>query len=142
MLKLRGSWRGKTGGVEVTIPRKRPSRPARLTGEAKNLWNRLSPKLCDLGLLTELDRETFALLCEAWQDYVELRDQIKEPLIKTMSGNTIQNPLIGMMNKTHKRFVDMSARFALTPRDRAALGINIVPREKSEEKIHPFFRGT
>ena len=62
-----------------------------------------------MGVLTTLDRAIFAIYCQAWGRLVRAEVALekmaeKEPatqalLMKTKSGNLIQNPLVGTANK-------------------------------------------
>jgi P27 family predicted phage terminase small subunit len=108
-----------------------------LKGPARSLWRRLAPKLYDLGLLTELDLETFATLCDAWKEYIELERSIKSPTVTTDKGNVVMNPIVSVRNQAWKRFVDMASRFGLSPSDRNHVRAVERPTPKA---VHEFFQ--
>jgi len=47
-----------------------PDCPEHLGGEARAEWDRLTPHLEKLGLISQLDRAALAGYCQAWADYV------------------------------------------------------------------------
>ena len=134
VLRLRGSWRGKKRGVAENIDHKKPARPIWLKGEAKKCWDNLCPKLYKAGLVTEMNRETLTLLCCAWEDYVEAREQLEKTrgkdgralLVRTggkvvggkvIGGAITENPLLYTMNRAYGQLFKAAAKFGLTPED-------------------------
>lgn len=53
-----------------------PECPDSLTKSAKAEWNRISPKLDEVGLLTHVDRATLAAYCQCWARWVECEEII------------------------------------------------------------------
>ena len=51
---------------------------AQMSQAAKGFWKRNAQKLIDLGLLTEIDLNTFRVLCEIWADWVYSRRLLKK----------------------------------------------------------------
>lgn len=103
--------------------------PAHLNPRALAEWRRLAPELTLLGTLTNVDRAAFAAYCEAWAIYVQAQEVIDDlarkdesgmgaMLITTKSGNTIQNPLLGIRNQALKQVVRYAAEFGFTPASR------------------------
>jgi P27 family predicted phage terminase small subunit len=125
-LRLRGSWRGKVRGDDINIDHKAPARPKWLIGEGKKCWDRIVPILHKSGLATELNRETLALLCAAWADFVDADQQLcdsadkngKRALtIETSNGTPIQNPLLSIRRAAWEQVYKAAACFGLTPAD-------------------------
>src|ERR1700680_4917197 len=54
-----------------------PGCPSWLDAEAKREWKRIAPELVSLGLLTILDRATFAAYCQAWADLHALKTELR-----------------------------------------------------------------
>lgn len=55
-----------------------PEPPAILTGEAAAEWDRLTPYLWRLGLISQLDRAALTGYCQAWGDYCWAQRRIAE----------------------------------------------------------------
>lgn len=102
-----------------------PDPPEHLTAAALSEWDRIAGDLVALGILTDIDRGTLAAYCQAYGRWsaaetalarMAARDTMTEGLvIKTKSGNLIQNPLVGAANKAMADMVRYAAEFGLTP---------------------------
>lgn len=123
--------------IPETIAAPRPSNPpgppAHLTVEAKTEWRRQASALHKIGLLTGLDRGTFAAYCQAYGDWVvaqkALNDLRKKGgagafLSKTSNNNVIQNPLVGIANTARRDMMKFAAEFGLTPSARTQISAN------------------
>lgn len=148
VLRLRGSWRGKKTSIDLGGDHKRPRRPIWLKGEAKSTWDRLVPALYKAGLVTELNRETMALMCSAWADFVEAEKQLaaaknkdgtRALLIKTKGGGVTENPLLYTRKRAWDQVFKAAACFGLTPADLA--GVRAVERPAKKEGKARFFKG-
>jgi len=103
----------------------RPDAPEHLTDAARAEWDRVAVELMALGILTHLDRGALAAYCQAYGRWnaaetalarMAARDAVTDGLIvKTKSGNLIQNPLVGAANKAMADMVRYAAEFGLTP---------------------------
>jgi P27 family predicted phage terminase small subunit len=149
ILKLRGSWRGNVRGDDLSLDQKRPQRPVWLVGEAKKCWERLVPILHKAGLATELNRETLALLCSAWADYVEADRQLaaarnedggRALLIKTDKGGVMENPLLYVRKRAFEQVMKVAACYGLTPADLSSVRAVEKPPEAGTKS--KFFHGT
>lgn len=100
--------------------------PAFLSKDAREEWKRLAPQLHNLGLLTNLDRAAFAAYCQTWGRWAAAERQLVRDgrkrgavaggtLIKTISGNLIQNPVVGIANAAKTQMVKYAAEFGFTP---------------------------
>ena len=102
-----------------------PDAPDHLTDLARSEWDRVVVDLVTLGILTDLDRGALAAYCQAYGRWsaaetalarMAARDAVTDGLIvKTKSGNLIQNPLVGAANKAMADMVRYAAEFGLTP---------------------------
>ncbi len=81
-----------------------------------------------IGVLTTLDRAVLAVYCQAYGRWVRAEIALekmaeKEPstkamLMKTKSGNLIQNPLVGTANKAMDVLARAAAELGMTPAGR------------------------
>ena len=102
-----------------------PEAPDHLTDAALAEWDRVVSELFALKILTNLDRAALAAYCQAYGRWrsaetalarMAARDAVTDGLIvKTKSGNLIQNPLVGAANKAMADMVRYAAEFGLTP---------------------------
>lgn len=112
--------------------------PAFLSKPAKDEWRRLAPSIHKLGLLTHPDLAAFAAYCQTYGRWEVAERQIERDrrrrgaiaggmLIKTMSGNLIQNPAVGIANAAMTQMVKYAAEFGFTPSARTRVQ-NAAPR--------------
>lgn len=84
-----------------------------------------------MGVLTPLDRAAFAVYCQAYGRWVRAERAleamvVKEPatqalLMKTKSGNLIQNPLVGTANKAMDSLLKAATELGMTPSVRSRI---------------------
>ena len=111
----------------------KPRCPSHLSDEAKKEWKRISSKLFDLGLLTEIDGTALAIYCELWARWVEANKRLAESniVIRTTNGNLVQNPLVGMANRAMTDMLKVMAEFGMTPSSRSRVKSALAEEEKS-----------
>jgi P27 family predicted phage terminase small subunit len=114
-----------------------PVAPDWLKGEAKLEWNRVTSKLSELGILTELDRAVLVSYCQTWADYMDALKYCKTSLVKTGQGSIVQNPAIGIKNRALQLLLRAAAELGMTPSSRASM---VKPQENQEEKGAHFFK--
>ena len=108
------------------IPQKKPSW---VTGEGTKMWNRLSPELERLGLLTIVDGEAFAAACHSWGTYVHCQKHLKQhgltyEYTNTQgSSNEIERPEVRIGQKSLAEFRAFCSEFGLTPAARTRIEI-------------------
>jgi len=113
-----------------------PSPPDHLSKEALIEWDRITPILYNLGLLSDLDMVALAAYCQAYGRWTQAEMELKGSgiIIKTQNGNVIQNPLVGIANQamiqTHKFLVE----FGLTPASRSKVSAN----KQDDKKADPW----
>lgn len=103
----------------------RPTRPGWLLPEAKREWTRLAPELERLGLLTHLDRATFAAYCQAWA-WVRRYEEIvaKEGMvIPGHRGVPRKHPLLSALNAATAAVRALGCEFGLTPVSRSRISL-------------------
>lgn len=106
-----------------------PVPPPHLDAYARAEWDRITPELLAVGLLTSIDGVTLAAYCQCvsrWTQAEEAiarmkaRDKLTSALmIKTINGNAIQNPLIGVANRAMHMAIRFAAEFGMSPAARA-----------------------
>lgn len=105
-----------------------PEAPGHLSAAAQAEWARVCGELKTLGLLTGLDRAALAAYCQAYGRWVQAESALAKVkneayglVIKTQSGNMIQNPLVGTANKAMSDMMRYAAEFGMTPSARAKI---------------------
>ena len=127
---------------EPKPPLTQPEPPDFLDPYAKEEWARLTPYLYQCGILTELDVDMLACLCQSYARWRDAEDVLAEfaksdprfrgLLIRTTSkgekggGNTIQNPLIGIARQSMRDYLRLAAEFGLTPAARTRISTESV----------------
>ena len=76
---------------------------------------------------------TLAMRCQAWGEMVLAEKKIKKDglVIKTKSGNLIQNPYVGIRNRNREFVAKCDAEFGMTPSSRSRVKAP-QPREKNK----------
>lgn len=114
---------------EARVKLSQPTAPAFLNDDAKAEWQRVSGTLFAAGLMTELDRAALAAYCQAYGRWAEAEralarmaakdDANRALMVKTVGGNAIQNPLVGIANKAKADMVRYAVEFGMTPSARS-----------------------
>lgn len=110
-------------------PRSRkPGPPKFLSEDAAEEWQRIAEELDALGLLSGLDRAALGAYCQAYGRWAQaeralakMTNQADGLIIKTISGNMIQNPLVGVANKAMSDMMRYAAEFGMTPSARSRI---------------------
>lgn len=120
---------GRLNPDEPDLPPSRPSPPGFLSDEAKAEWERVIEGLYRAGIMTFVDVASLAAYCQAygrWEQAEKALDKFAQKdlatyglMMKTTSGNAIQNPLVGAANKAMADMVRYAAEFGMTPASRA-----------------------
>ena len=111
-----------------------PEPPSHLDDYALEEWHRMVDGLHNLGLLYEVDTAVFAAYCVSYSRWRRAQEQLntEELVIKTISGNYIQNPVVGIANKAAQDMVKFALEFGLSPSARARLAIDPGRNKKSK----------
>ena len=111
-----------------------PDMPRWLTKEARKAWKRLSAELLYYNLLSRVDHDAFANLCQtigrleliersltARQAALvaEKRDPAEAFMAKTPNGLLVQSAMYQVLNKEQSKLANYLAEFGLTPAQRA-----------------------
>ena len=122
-----------------------PDPPPHLDTYALEEWKVISKSLYALGLLTEIDKNTLAAYCGAYSRWRHAEEELNvlrarggalNALVqKTVSGNWIQQPLIGIANKAAADMMRYASEFGMTPVARAKLGITPSKEDDKFERL-------
>jgi len=91
---------------------------------AKSFWKRYAQKLIDLGLLTEVDLDTFRILCELIAQRKELKKIIKKNGYTYKTKNQYwetmykARPEVGMLDKVNSQIRQYLIMFGMAPAPR------------------------
>ncbi|WP_250477630.1 phage terminase small subunit P27 family [Caballeronia sp. INML1] len=112
-----------------------PQPPPHIVGYALEEWERITPELHMSGVLTMIDGAVLAAYCMAYQRWREAeealarmkaRDKLTTGLmIKTKNGNAIQNPLVGVANRSMMLLHRFANEFGMTPAARARIEVDL-----------------
>lgn len=113
-----------------------PLPPEHLNDYAKNEWEKVTVGLQAMGILSTVDEAALAAYCVSFSrwKYAEERLLTEEILVKSSTGATYQNPLIGISNRAAKDMVKFASEFGMTPASRAKLGVK--PQKGEKSKFH------
>lgn len=116
-----------------------PRCPAHLDDVAKREWRRIIREVRDIGMMTALDRVGLAVYCVLWSRWVTAEEQLVKTglVIKTTSGNIIQNPLLGIANRAQAELRRWAVEYGLTPSSRSRLS---VPEAATEDEFSVFLK--
>jgi P27 family predicted phage terminase small subunit len=119
-----------------------PDCPEHLDTVAKQEWDRVSAELISIGLLTSVDRAALAAYCAAYSRWVKAEQAIQKhgEVIKTQSGNAIQNPYVGVANRALDLMHKFLSEFGMTPSSRSRLHVN-APTPESDDPYAEFVGG-
>jgi len=85
-----------------------PECPSHLTEEEREVWDVVSRKLYDMGVLTEVDDIALSFFCEYFNEYRKLADQVKKAgvFIKVKNGKETKTFVDPETGKTVTKEVD------------------------------------
>ena len=113
-----------------------PDAPTHLSPEAREEWDRVAGELYDLGVLSAVDRAALAAYCQAYGRWVAAERELRREdgsmnlISVTSNGNVIQNPLVGIANKSLELMHKSLTEFGMSPISRTRVGA----KKKTGEK--------
>jgi P27 family predicted phage terminase small subunit len=126
---------------EPQPPMDLPDPPAHLDNYALEEWRRVAEGLNAMGVLSGIDQAALAAYCGAYSRWRAAEEELNELtkkgrlnalVLKTVSGNYIQQPLVGISNKAAGDMVKFASEFGMTPSARARLGVDPGKKQKSK----------
>jgi P27 family predicted phage terminase small subunit len=139
---LKGTYRPDRDGPTEALFEPGVEPPALVTGNPRALgeWERLGPKLEELGLLTMADRALFSVYCVTWGQWEQISEELAErgELVAEIGakGYRQELPEFSVQKKLWSMLKETAARFGFSPADRASLGLT-----EGELSHDPFFDG-
>ena len=94
----------------------RLDKPEHLAGYASEHWDRVVPKLTEMGLLHPVDADALVALCQWWAEYRILQ--------ATPAGDSDSYKRSIALASCFKNWSNLAARFGLTPKDREKLTLH------------------
>lgn len=124
-----------------------PPAPPHLGEKAKSLWDRITPDLELACLISPLYMTSLATYCDAWEDYVNAREQIAKPeadgggwMVKTPNDYKVQSPWVALMKGAFDRLTRMEIEFGFTPSARARVESNQQPGLFDDDPMEAYLR--
>jgi P27 family predicted phage terminase small subunit len=99
----------------------------------KKMWFRLAPELVRLGLVSILDEDGLALICNEFAIYRMAEEYLAEAgeFYQHPNGCPTKHPLVAVRDKAHANFTKLAAEYGFTPRSRS--GVSVVSAGKEQE---------
>lgn len=109
-------------------------KPDNLTGYGLDFYKRVGRQLVAVGVLTELDRESFRSLAASYHVMLQAESGILEhgATVKGSQDEVKKNPSFTTYKMASDIFNRLARRFYLTPLDRA--GVELQPPKKTNGK--------
>jgi P27 family predicted phage terminase small subunit len=113
-----------------------------LPKEAKKEFRRAAHLLMKQGILTKWDYPTLVLYAKAWAEWREADLAVKGLFVKTVNGNIVQHPALGIRARAWDRVLKAAREFGFSPASRASLAsVNPTPAAVDAEKEKFFIKG-
>jgi len=117
---------------ETEPPKPRPivgSCPKWVPRKGKLFWNEYAPILEELGMLSELDRHSFALLCSTYDTWRRAEEELAKEDLKTtaMYRGVKKNPLATIARQARCDFMDWCKEFGMTYASRERMNVKPPP---------------
>ena len=111
-----------------------PRVPSHLDDAAKTEWRRVVRELKVLGLVSLMDRAALAAYCQAYSRWRQAEESLAKVglLIQTTNGNVVQNPLVGIANRSMELMHRFMGEFGMTPSSRSRLSVGPSEREQDD----------
>ena len=113
-----------------------PKCPEHLDKEAQAEWKRMAKELKPLGILTQLDKNIFAVYCQAFSTWAQATRKITEMgMVRvTKNGFTEQNPFLPIANKAKEQMMKALIEMGMTPSSRARVKVTSPPKEEDDKE--------
>jgi len=112
-----------------------PEPPQEVKGRALAEWNRISPLLDSMRLISHADRAALAAYCIYYADFQNAVEHIAEhgQTVESPNGYPIASPYIAIRNKSAELMRKYINEFGLSPASRGKVSAG-----KQKEKENPF----
>lgn len=122
-----------------------PSCPRWLHGKARLGWKALAPKLAELRVLTDADREALGLLCNSFGEFLEADAVIRREGAYYRTVNKLgehlirRHPAVAVRSDARRQAAALMARFGITPSDRSR--VHAAPEDADDTLFESFLKG-
>jgi P27 family predicted phage terminase small subunit len=118
-----------------------PEMPAHLDAVAREEWERVTPQLLALGLISSIDRNALAAYCQTCSQWVDAEQNIQKfgSVIKTPKGYPIQSPYIAIANRAKDQLRQFAIEFGMTPAARSRLSVE--QKENPDAELYALLSG-
>jgi P27 family predicted phage terminase small subunit len=108
---------------EPRPPVEDPPAPAHLDDRARARFTEIAELLVRHGVMTELDASALARYAVIWCRWIDMEAEVKRrgPIVKTESGNVIQNPYLSVANRCLLQLGQLESEFGLSPSSRSRI---------------------
>lgn len=104
----------------------KPVRPKGMSKDAQAMWDFVVPGLASKGVAVMIDSPALESMCEAWSEYKAAK-RLRPALLEDKAR--VQR----MINNCRRAWVEIAARFGLSPSDRARLEV-----QAGADETNPF----
>ena len=107
-----------------------------MSTNAKIFWRRHAPRLVKLGLLTEIDLDTFRILCEIYNRWRECASAIKKHgmIYENPESEVLKfRPEVGIIDKLEKTMLSYLQQFGMSPSSRGGISVEIPIGNEDED---------
>lgn len=118
-----------------------PKPPSFLLPLAKKHWKKMADQLQLCGLLTSIDLDAFAAMCNAYATWVDAQQNLKKTgmLVKSPNGYPMVSPYISISEKALNRLLQYQKEFGLTPSSRVQVEVG---GDGEEDEFSKFLEDT
>jgi P27 family predicted phage terminase small subunit len=118
-----------------------PKPPTFLLPLAKKHWKKMAEELRGCGLLTSIDLDAFAIMCNSYATWVDAQQQLKKTgmLVKSPNGYPVISPYVSIAEKALNRVLQYQKEFGLTPSSRVRVETD---GEGEEDEFSKFLEDT
>jgi P27 family predicted phage terminase small subunit len=118
-----------------------PPRPRFLKGEELKVWKYVTGELLKMGTLASSDQGDIVSYCHWWGSLAKAKTKLlssegNDPeVIKTTSGNYIQNPWLGIANTAAKELTKVCEKLGLDPTSRTRIKLDKPEPQSRRERL-------
>jgi P27 family predicted phage terminase small subunit len=108
---------------EATPPVQIPEPPTLLKDEALREWNRVTPLLADVGLISKLDRAVIASYCQTWARWIDCERMLESTglIVESPNGYPMYSPYLAQANRAIDQMRRLSEQMGLTGSSRSRI---------------------
>ena len=113
-----------------------PEKPSMLNEYASAEWDKITPELAKLGLLTKIDSASITIYCQLYGQWVDANLRLLKDglMVNSRDGNPYQNPYLGISNKIIEKLQKLLCEFGMTPASRSRIKVDL-PKKDEEFDI-------